>query len=354
MSLVYIGTSLRNDHYNPLAGKLSFCNADDLLRAKISHDEFASLLDQIKDHKNVKEVSLVSTCNRFEIYAFLHEVNQSSIEYIKRIINSVNNANLDYASLSFNDAKHQFLRTYCGLNSGLIGESEISMQIDISFRQSLSMGYLGIHGGSLLEEAISLRKIFDNFIYKNKISYCSVALNEVLGNSDYQRILVLGSGSTARQACVALKEMGFKPESITVAHRISSSSGQVAMIKKQDDLENMRFIRTKYGYHSNKSRELIYNSDLVIFAIDSKLPVINIPANSKLTIVDFNSKPSCTFTVGANINNYYSAMQLDQAVRNYSRERLQDLNFINSLKYAEDILTEQLENTTLKQSIHSI
>lgn len=341
---MYIGTSLKNDHPNPLDSRLSFCTNEELLKAKISHDEFANLLDQIKSHDAVDEVSLVSTCNRFEIYAFLNNLCSSSIQEIKNIINSINNANIELAELKQEEARLQFLRTYCGLNSGLIGEDEISMQIDISFRQSLTMGYLGSKGESLLEEAISLRKVFDNFVYKDKISYCNIALKRILDEtSSIENILVLGSGSTARQACVALKNLGFSPNKITVAHRISSSSGQVATIKEMEGLEGIKFTRTKHGYHTDKAQNLVYNSDLVVFGIDSKLPVINITENSKLKLIDFNSKPSCTFSLGAKLDNYFSAQRLDEEVRTYSKERMQDKNFVSALKHAEEILQEQLK-----------
>lgn len=352
MSLVYIGTSLKNDHPNPLDSKLSFCTNEELLKAKISHDEFASLLDQIKDIDEVSELSLVSTCNRFEIYAFLNNKSTRIVERIKEIINSVNKANIELAELYEEEARLQFIRTYCGLNSGLVGEREISMQIDISFRQSLAMGYLGVKGGTLLEEAIALRKVFDNFVYKDKISYCKIALERILNkNQELKNILVLGSGSTTRQACVALKDLGYKPKDITVAHRISSSSGQVASIKEQEGLDGIKFTRTKHGYHSEKAKELIYNSDLVIFGIDSKLPVVNISNNTKLQLVDFNSKPSCTFNIDACLDNYYSAQRLDEEVRSYSKERMLDKNFVTALKHAEEILQEQLKTTNLELAL---
>lgn len=352
MTLVYIGTSLKNDHPNPLDEKLSFCTNEELLKAKISHDEFANLLDQLKAHDEVSEVSLVSTCNRFEIYAFLNQKSPKVIKKIKETINSINKSNIELAELHEEEARLQFIRTYCGLNSGLIGEGEISMQIDIAFRQSLTMGYLGTKGNTLLEEAISLRKVFDNFVYKDKISYCNIALKRILDEtSSIENILVLGSGSTARQACVALKNLGFSPNKITVAHRISSSSGQVATIKEMEGLEGIKFTRTKHGYHTDKAQNLVYNSDLVIFGIDSKLPVINITENSKLKLIDFNSKPSCTFSIGAKLDNYFSAQRLDDEVRAYSKERMLDRTFVTALKHAEEILQEQLKTTNLELAL---
>jgi len=345
VSLVYIGTSLKNDHPNPLSDRLIYCTSDELLRAKISHDEFALLLDQIKTIDSVSEITLVSTCNRFEIYAFLDEVSDETISEIKYTINSFNKAGIDLSHLVAEEAKLQFLRTYCGLNSGLIGETEISMQMDISLRQSIVMGYLGEHGTALLNEAVALRKVFDDFVYKNKISYCNIALQGSLNkiNSEIESVAILGSGSTARQVCVALKNFGYDPSKFTLIHRISSSSNQVANIRDIEGLSSMSFVRSKYGYHTEKAKELIFNSDLVVFAIDSKLPVINIPANSKLKIIDFNSMPSCTFSIGVKLDNYFSAIKLDDEVRSYTRERMSDRNFIATLRHAESILSNELQ-----------
>ena len=71
MTLVYMGLSLPNRVNNPLMDKVAFCNNPVLNSVKVSHDEYARLLDAIKNIYYVNELTLISTCNRFELILFL-------------------------------------------------------------------------------------------------------------------------------------------------------------------------------------------------------------------------------------------------------------------------------------------
>ena len=51
-----------------------------------------------------------------------------------------------------NEARLQVLRTYCGLNSGLVGESEICLQVNGAFKQALSLGLIEENAMKLLKK----------------------------------------------------------------------------------------------------------------------------------------------------------------------------------------------------------
>ncbi len=296
VSLLYLGVSLPNNHYNPLASKLKFIDAQELNQVKISHDEYAFLLDSLKSLPYVKELTLISTCNRFELILFTENIGPQEIEEINRNIKAINKSEIKLEPLFDQDAKYHILRTFCGLNSGLIGESEIFHQIEISFKQCFHMGYLGKEGMQLFYEAAELRKQIDNNFFTKPVSYCDVALKSALGkfaNASFNQVVVLGSGNTAHKACLALVKHGIK--NILLIHRISSSSNQIAAIKASVRLASMKYQRAKYGYHSPKVKDLVMSADLLISTIDTRIPVLDFTKGYKVKIIDFNSKPSCTF-----------------------------------------------------------
>lgn len=347
MPLLYLGISLKNQQKHPLADEIKFCTNQELISTKVSHDEYPLLLDTIKALGFVDELSLISTCNRFEIICYIHEQNltQANIDLIQSAIRSITRSETILGQLIGAKAEYQFLRTFCGLNSGLIGESEISQQIEISIRQALVMGYMARQGAELLDKAIKLRAIITERIYKERVSYCQVGLLTALQGLKLQSInkaVVMGSGSTAHESCKALVDYGLPSSSIYLAHRISSSSGQISKIKSTPGLENMNYLRSKYGYHTDKIKLFVSDADLLVFAIDSKNPVMEFSRNYRVKIVDFNSKPSCSFEAGADLSSYVSGERLDDYVRSYSRDRLQDPEFCQSIELVDTTIANAL------------
>lgn len=351
MNLVYLGISLPNQIKNPLTTRLREFNSDDLLSVKLSHDEYPLLLDALKQLPYVKEVTLITTCNRFELVLYLSEVNQNNIDELQQVVQSINKSQIDLDVLYDDEAKLQILRTYCGLNSGLVGEDEICMQFEISFKQTYHMGYLGRQGLELLEEAKALRQRIDAKLGLERVSYCEVAINMALNKfnkQEYSNVIVMGSGSTAHQSCLSLINLGFKAENITLLHRISSSSNQVAIIKASPELEAMKYIRTKYGYHTDRVKAIVADADLIVFGIDSRLPSLHFTKHYKTSIIDFSSKPSCSFDEDANLHSYASSSELDNFVRSYSASRIDDQSFANQLKLAENLVSDRVSSYSFK------
>ncbi len=354
MPIVYLGACFETLARNPLATELSYCTHEELNSLKVSHDEFPLLLDSIRNLDFISEVSLISTCNRFEIYAFSHNsLNPEQIQEIKEAIKSVNKSDFELAVLVDEAAKLHFLRTYCGLNSSLIGENEISQQINISFGQSLAMGYLAREGGMLLQEATQIRKFFDTEVYLKNISYCTVSIEASLKHFSkdlLNKVVVLGSGSTAYQAVLSLVNSGIPAEKIHLVHRISSSSNQIATFKNNPALEQMHYSRSKYGYHTQKVKDIVFDADLVVFGIDSKHPVMHFPKNFKTNIIDFNSKPSCTFAEEAVLDKYFPGRKLDEFVRNHSKGLLEDPSFSAKIELANNYLRAVIASNEVRSN----
>lgn len=354
MGLVYLGISLANSLQHPLAARLSFADSETLSQVKLSHDEYPLLLDTLKAFPFVEEVTLVTTCNRFEIVSFLKNGydKEPYISQLQEAIRSINKSKINLNVLYGNDAKLQILRTFCGFNSGLVGEDEICMQFEISFKQTFHMSYLGKQGMSLLHEAIVLRKILDKAVFNDKVSYCEIGLKESIKrfpNNDFKNIIVAGSGSTANQACLALIRLGYQAENITLLHRISSNSGQITAIKASSELQNINYIRCKDGYHANKAKEAFANADLIVFGIDSRLPSLHLSKHYKQAIIDFSFKPSCSFDTNADQSRYISSAQLDSFVREFSDIRIANPSFKFKLERAEEILSARIESLAQEQ-----
>lgn len=341
MRLLYLGASIANNLANPLANNIRFCDHQELQNLKLGHDEYARFLDLIKTNTKVKQLALVSTCNRFELFIYAEEIENLAQELPEQMASLIKTPEL-LSCLFDDDARLHFYRTFCGLNSGLIGEGEVCLQIETSFRQCFTMGYLGVEGVALLESAKQLKQALEESQHLETSSYCKVAIDSVIERLTKlpDSVVVLGSGSTAMQSCLALIDAGISASQITLVHRTSSSSYQVCGFNENNDLSKMQFIRSKDGYHVTKVKELVMSSDMAIFAIDSRLPVFNIPKNLKTVLVDFNSHPSVTFEIGIDLMNYFSCQRLDKFIREYSSRILANPDKFKQIQAVEERLAQ--------------
>ena len=214
------------------------------------------------------------------------------------------------------------------------------------------MEYLGKRGEYLLNFAEKLRsKLDDESVFNGGYSYCDVAIEQALktlGLDDVsaKKITVLGSGGTALKSVMSLLKQGARQENIKIIHRISSSSNQVEAFKAIADFE---FMRAKNGYHVPRVSDAINLSDLVVFGIDSKLPVQNLDSNLKNHILDFNSKSSCTFSLGYNLDNYISAQKLEKIVRRFSEKNLNNEGFKSKIALAENYIQSMTADTLISR-----
>jgi glutamyl-tRNA reductase len=352
MSFNYLGIALKNLVENPIQG-INYCSPEELTSAKVAHEDFPFLLDSLKELEYIEEISLVSTCNRFEIYFFsTNPLKLIEQKQVQNIIQSINKTSIEMNYLSERDAELQFIRTYCGLNSGLVSEQEIIMQVQIAFRQSIAMEYLGKRGEYLLNFASKIRKqLDDETVFNGGFSYCNVAIEQAFRNLNIQnlsskRIAVLGSGGTALKSVFALLKAGVNASNIKIIHRISSSSAQILAFK---EIEGLKFMRAKNGYHVDRVKEAIYLADIVVFGIDSKLPVINLDSDLKNIILDFNSKSSCTFSLGYELGNYVSAQNLETMVRDFSEKNLNNEGFKSKIELAENYIRSLTADTLISK-----
>lgn len=358
MVLAYYGTSLPNEIPNPLAGKIRFCDPSELARVKISHDEYETFLNAIKELSYIREVMLISTCNRFEVIVDIDDAVASEAIYLEvaeKIAYETNSGFL-LAHLVGAEARLQLLRTYCGLNSGLVGEDEICIQFDTAFGQGLGMGYLGRMGAQLLSEAQQLRNRFNTEVYGEHPSYCDIALRVSfnllkVASHKLSKVVVFGSGNTAYKSALSLVEQGVHPENVFIVHRVSCSSVQMETLRQDPKLGSVQLVRAKDGYHIPKIRALINGADLLVFGLDSKHPVLELPYDCPLSrthkghelkVIDFNSKSSIVMQPGYKRQNYIDNIELDSFVRAYAQQQLKNPNFLLRVAKGEELLREHL------------
>jgi len=170
-----------------------------------------------------QEIVTLSTCNRFEIY-FVSESDspfENAIEFIKNFFNADNFAEIAYKLESINLAEHLF-KVASGMDSQLMGETEIFGQIKNSYDKSLSEKSSGNILNVLFQKAIQTAKWIrtNTMIGRGKITLGGVISDlsqRIFDDLKSVKILLIGSGSVGRDVAFSLVARG--AENLTVASR---------------------------------------------------------------------------------------------------------------------------------------
>lgn len=248
--------------------------ADVSLREKLAFTEFniEEAHQQLIKQKSVLEGVILSTCNRTEVYAVVDQLHTGRY-YVKSFLADWFDESIDQikdiTTLKADEAavEHLFNVT-SGLDSIVLGETQILGQIRDSFLIAQSNNATGTIFNKLFKDAITIAKrghseteISSKAI---SVSYAAVELSKkVLGSLEGKRILIIGAGEMAELALENLAGSGAKE--ITVMNRTEAKA---------------KALSEKFGGKHVAMNELqcaLMTSDIVISSTSSKDFIITKP-----------------------------------------------------------------------------
>jgi glutamyl-tRNA reductase len=206
-----------------------------LERTAVTGDDLAKLLHAVHESANVAETAIVSTCNRVEIYAVVDKFH-GGVSAISELLALHSGVPLDelsrhlYVHYEERAVQHVFAVT-CGLESMVVGESQILGQLRQAFRLAQDEGTLGRDLHDLLQQALRVgkRAHAETGIDQAGASLVSVGLEVAerhLGPLDGVRALVVGAGSMSSLAAATLSRAGARE--VVVANRTHANAVRLA------------------------------------------------------------------------------------------------------------------------------
>lgn len=193
-------------------------------RVAFSPDEHAEALSAACEMAGLKEVAILSTCNRTEIYCNAESEDAQSIFQWLSDYHHLNADDIRACSYLHwqQDAARHMMRVASGLDSLVLGEPQILGQLKSSFSMSQENGFLGGELGRLFQQTFSVAKQVrtETAIGENPVSvaYAAVSLSQhIFADLKRSHALLIGAGETIELVARHLKEAGIK--SITVANR---------------------------------------------------------------------------------------------------------------------------------------
>jgi glutamyl-tRNA reductase len=185
-----------------------------LERAFVPADDLAKTLDELHRAETISEVLLLSTCNRIEVYADVARFHPAVAE-ISTVL--ARHAGLPVADLAehlyvhFAEAAAEHMVTVAsGLDSMVVGESQILGQVRAAYAQGTEAGSVGSVLHDLAQTALRVGKRVhtDTEIDQAGASIVSVALDratQTIGSLDGVRAVIIGAGSMGALAGATLR-----------------------------------------------------------------------------------------------------------------------------------------------------
>lgn len=201
-----------------------------------SHD-IPSAAEQMLRREGVEEVVILSTCNRVEIYgAASHGAGRTALDSLRAYLCDrfqVSGEAVQAAFYASEDAEavRHLLRVVSGLDSMMLGETEIFGQVKKAYAEALAAGATSKRLNKLFQSAFQIGKLVRSStqITHGATSVGAAAVDlagKIFGDLSQCRVMVLGAGEMSRRTVMSLKSRG--AGSVIVSNRSFDKAVELA------------------------------------------------------------------------------------------------------------------------------
>jgi glutamyl-tRNA reductase len=204
-------------------------------RVAFTEDEIQSVLSRARSEQVLAEAILLSTCNRTEFYGLSND-NGAAELYIRKLLDEAKSVDLashpGYAyTLTRLESVRHLLRVTAGLDSLVLGESQILGQVRRAHELSLQTGACGLVMNRILQSAVAVGKRVRNetSIGAGAVSVASAAAelaDKIFKDLSSRSVLLIGVGEMGALTARHMVERGVAQ--LTIANRTFSRAEALA------------------------------------------------------------------------------------------------------------------------------
>ncbi|BAY84932.1 glutamyl-tRNA reductase [Calothrix parasitica NIES-267] len=275
-------------------------------KLSIPEPQTEGAIAHLLSYPSIEEVTVLSTCNRLEIYIVtqeseqgIREVTQFLSEHSKLPVNSLRP---HLFMLLHQDAVMHLMRVSAGLDSLVLGEGQILAQVKTTHK--IGQQYKGIKTvlNKLFKQAITAGKRVrsETSIGTGAVSISSAAVELAqvkVQNLAAARVTIVGAGKMSR---------------LLVKHLISKGADEICILnrsmKRAEDLANKFSACTIRTQPLEQMMPIINESDLVFTSTSATEPILD---RSKLELVLEPSRPLMLFDISVPRNVHSNVNELD-------------------------------------------
>ena len=208
-----------------------------LERLSISEEMLPKALHQLGTYEHVLEGAVLSTCNRIEVYAVVSKFHGGAQDVRNFLAEFCHLAPEDFVDrlYTYHDegAVRHLFRVAAGIDSMVIGESEILGQVRRAFQAASAEGMVQRKLNYALRQALRVgkRSRSETAIGRNPVSISSAAVELARRAFPHQnlhgkQVVVVGAGKMGRLAMKALQQAG--ASYVTVVNRGEERAAEAA------------------------------------------------------------------------------------------------------------------------------
>jgi glutamyl-tRNA reductase len=240
-------------------------------RATFRVEQACEAADQLRARGILDEVVILSTCNRTEVYGVARDHRADNLNAMEMFVSSYHHVapeDLQPALYRHRDreAVCHIYRVAAGLDSMLLGESEILGQVREAYRVAMDRGATGRVLNRLFQSALEVGKRIrtDTQIASKPMSVAFAGVKQaeaLLRGLENQRVLIVGAGATSEQV---------------VKHLCDRGVPQFRVLNRT--VENARALVARYGGEVlpwDKLSEALDWPDLIVSSVSTTEPIFS-------------------------------------------------------------------------------
>jgi glutamyl-tRNA reductase len=182
----------------------------------LSSDGVKELQNNLKEHPDIREAAVLSTCNRIEIYAVTHSkaCEKDVAAFLENINGFPVNEFFEHAYVHENvEAVQHAFEVAAGLDSQMVGETQILGQMKASYAAAIEDKTVGPILHRFFQKSFQAAKWArsETKIGTGQVSLGNVAVElatRIFGKLTVSRTLVIGSGEVGREVAKAFRSRG--------------------------------------------------------------------------------------------------------------------------------------------------
>lgn len=204
-------------------------------RLAFTKETLPQALGSLKSQPHIQGCAILSTCNRTEVYAAVTDV-EAGLTGINRVLSKSCNLPLSeirdyfYTKTLYDAVRHLF-RVASGLDSMILGETQILGQVRQAYQDACELGVTNGILNTFFQQAITVgkrvrteTKIDQNAV---SISYAAVELaKQSFGNLEGRSVLIVGAGKMGELTAKHLVANGVS--TVQVSNRSFEKAAQLA------------------------------------------------------------------------------------------------------------------------------
>lgn len=236
-------------------------------------DQACEAADQMRARGILKEVVILSTCNRTEVYGVTRERSADNLKAMEMFVASYHQVAPEEIKMAVyrhtdRDVVRHIYRVAAGLDSLLLGESEILGQVRESYRVAMDHGVTGRVLNRLFQSALEVGKRIrtETQIATRPMSVAFAGVKQaeaLMRGLENQRVMIVGAGATSEQV---------------VKHLCDRGVPQLRVLNRT--LDNAKALVARYGGEVLSWEDLAKSldwPDLIVSSVSTCQPIVTRP-----------------------------------------------------------------------------